>query len=399
MLDWAHQRLESFTCGSAHICVTGQEKDELRETSENGVCCGSPDIDDLSDNDIIDTTVPASSLYRKTMTTAALANNGSSGDLPDAPQPLKQAAFVARGLADDASKAIGSLLPTASLQNLTTRKYTLPDKTVASQVLMYRQLLHTACRPGLKLSRPYEGTVAQQAVKHMPWWEKGIDESKKMVISYDNLISRLWLNGAIHPWQKSSGSSSAGDLLDLGNEFSDSSNAEETLLDDKGLPPVPHEFWVDRLGFQQTDPVTDFRSGGVLSLGMMVYMVESCPQICQRFFSGDASVLPFGITCINVTDMMAKFLMLAKSTDRMDALLSQKPFWRMFADPNAITALQELSMTMLCDVVVELGQERRVPGLVDDNDSLHDTSNGKVSVVQTGDTEIQLERGRLISNF
>ena len=86
---------------------------------------------------------------------------------------------------------------------------------------------------------------------------------------------------------------------------------------------------------------------------MMVHMVESCPKICERLFSGDASVLPFGITCINVTDMIAKFLMLAKSTDRMDALLSQKPFWKMFADPNAILAVQELAMTMLCDVVVE----------------------------------------------
>ena len=85
--------------------------------------------------------------------------------------------------------------------------------------------------------------------------------------------------------------------------------------------------------------------------------------ICQRFFTGDTAVLPFGITCINVTDMIAKFLMLAKSTDRMDALLSQKPFWKMFADPNAITAVQELAMSMLCDVAVELGKEKRIPYL------------------------------------
>lgn len=83
----------------------------------------------------------------------------------------------------------------------------------------------------------------------------------------------------------------------------------------------------------------------------------------KRFHSpdGDASVLPFGITCINVTDMMAKFLMLAKSTDKMEALMSQKPFWRMFADPNAILALQELSMQMLCNVVVEMNRERCIP--------------------------------------
>jgi hypothetical protein len=83
---------------------------------------------------------------------------------------------------------------------------------------------------------------------------------------------------------------------------------------------------------------------------------------CKRFHpGGDAEVLPFGITCINVTDMMAKFLMLAKSTDKMEALMSQKPFWRMFADPNAILALQELSMQMLCNVVVEMNRERRIP--------------------------------------
>ena len=290
------------------------------------------------------------SLYRKTMMTAANANevqgdeSNANTNAPDPMQALQKTARFARGFADDAGRAIGNLLPTASLQNLTARKYTLPDKTVASQVLMYRQLLHTKCRPGLKLSRPYQETPAQIAVLHMPWWEQGIEESRKMIISYDNLITRLWLNGAIEPFQTSD-------------------DAAETFITEEGLPPIPHQFWVDRLGFQQPDPVTDFRSGGVLSLAMMVYMVESKPEICRRFFLGDTKVLPFGITCINVTDMIAKFLMLAKSTDRMDALLSQKPFWKMFADPNAITAVQELAMSMLCDVASEVGEEKKIPHL------------------------------------
>ena len=55
--------------------------------------------------------------------------------------------------------------------------------------------------------------------------------------------------------------------------------------------------------------------------------------------------------------------MLAKATDRMDALMSQKPFWKMFADPSAILAVQELAMEMLADVVVELEKERKVPAL------------------------------------
>eukprot|EP00580_Thalassiosira_gravida_P009463 CAMPEP_0201647106 /NCGR_PEP_ID=MMETSP0493-20130528/35144_1 /ASSEMBLY_ACC=CAM_ASM_000838 /TAXON_ID=420259 /ORGANISM="Thalassiosira gravida, Strain GMp14c1" /LENGTH=62 /DNA_ID=CAMNT_0048122423 /DNA_START=90 /DNA_END=275 /DNA_ORIENTATION=- len=55
-----------------------------------------------------------------------------------------------------------------SISHGITGKNTLPDKTTASQVLMFRQLLHTKCRPGLRLSRKYEGTVAQKAVLHMP---------------------------------------------------------------------------------------------------------------------------------------------------------------------------------------------------------------------------------------
>lgn len=171
----------------------------------------------------------------------------------------------------------------------------------------------------------------------MPWWAEGCEQTGKMVISYDNLIRRLWLHGAIEPFP-----------------------GVDALLTPDDMPPIPHDYWVHRLGFQQTDPVTDFRSGGVLSLAMMVHIAESCPVVFSRFVGeGDASVLPFGITSINITDMMSKFLMLAKTVDRMDALLSQKPFWRMFADPNALTSCQELAMDMLADVVVELAAERR----------------------------------------
>jgi hypothetical protein len=109
----------------------------------------------------------------------------------------------------------------------------------------------------------------------------------------------------------------------------------------------------------------------MLSLAMMVHIVEACPAVHERFVAptGDASVLPFGITCINVTDMLSRFCMLAKSVDRMDALLSQKPFWRMFADPNSILVLQELSLDMLADVVVELREERQIPGYRAPDDS------------------------------
>lgn len=267
------------------------------------------------------------------------------------------------------------------------RKYALPDKAVASQILMYRQLLHTECKPGLRLSRDYQGTVAQKKVMHMPWWEAGVESSKRMVISYDNLIVRLWLNGAIMPYadggyaadhshntvpkdeeddeKDDSKSTTSTTTTTSGNVESNPSTGDnhvDTLIDEKGLPPVPHPYWVDRLGFQQTDPVTDFRSGGVLSLAMLLHIVESCPNVHARFLpSGDSHMLPFGITCINVTDMIAKFCMFSKNVDRMDVLMSQKPFWKMFEDPNSLLVMQELCMEMLCNVVVELGRERKLP--------------------------------------
>lgn len=230
-----------------------------------------------------------------------------------------------------------------TLHNLTVKRYCLPDKTVASQVLMYRQLLHTSCRPNLRLSRDYTGTAAQMAVRYQPWWCTSVEngqiltmvETGKMVISYDNLITRLWNTGVLkHP---------------------------PSGIDTTSLPPVPDDRWIHILGFQQNDPVTDFRSGGVLSLALMVWIVESCPDTFARFATanGDAHMLPFGITSINVTDLLAKLFLLSKKTDRMEALLSQKPFWQMFNDPIAILVCQQVALDLLADVVVELSTTRR----------------------------------------
>lgn len=351
--------------GVASIIDSSQSKpspltkrpDELVTSFSESVCCGFYQCFDDDDSFSIARMLNS----EPTVPPAVAAGNVNTTDTPtfaiipppdSATTPQEKAKKVLSKVTENTQKAMEQTSKTLSswipsgLKAMTQAKYTLPDKTVASQVLMYRQLLHTKCRPGLRLSRPYQGTPAQKCVLHMPWWEQGIEDSGKMVISYDNLIVRLWMNGAIMPF--------AGDDLISGGDI-------DTMIDDKGLPPVPHNFWVERLGFQQTDPVTDFRSGGVLSLGLLVHMVESHPIIVTRFMGdGDAHMLPFGITSINITDMLAKFLMLAKSTDRMDALLSQKPFWRMFADPNAILACQELSMDMLCDVVAEMSLERTV---------------------------------------
>ena len=321
--------------------------------------------------------------------------------------PSSGNAFFAT-LTSVSSAATNSSLVRGITQNI-TGKNTLPDKTTASQVLMFRQLLHTKCRPGLRLSRKYEGTAAQKAVLHMPWCERGIETSMKMIISYDNLITRLWLSGAIMPFERGGYGCCNDDnvVLPITNSPGSSSSLPggavgsiDTLVNERGLPPIPHNYWVDRLGFQQDDPVTDFRSGGVLSLAMLVHIVESCPSVHSRFvpkpkadtsatssyistdiisleeiITDDASVLPFGITCINITDMLAKFLMFSKAVDKMDALLSAKPFWRMFIDPNAMLVLQEVSLDLLCDVCVEIGRERRIEKLKKQQEGNSDVSS------------------------
>lgn len=337
----------------------------------------------------------------------------NNNNLPSPPSSGNNNQFLS-SLSSHTSSTLSTL--TTKLTNTVTGRNTLPDRTTASQVLMFRQLLHTSCRPGLRLSRGYQGTAAQRAVLHMPWWERGIERSGRMVISYDNLITRLWISGAILPFDErddllvvedSHNGSNNIDGLATDQEAEGSTKPERkginTLVNQHGLPPIPHTWWVDRLGFQQDDPVTDFRSGGVLSLAMLVHIVESCPDVHARFvpkkplnetnaslvqssqsisksqkdlltsleeiIHDDASVLPFGITCINITDMLAKFLMFSKAVDKMDALLSAKPFWKMFLDPNAMLVLQEVSLDLLCDVCVEIGRERRLRNLLEDDAS------------------------------
>jgi len=95
-----------------------------------------------------------------TTRTMDVNNSSSSSNNSNNPQHIPRAVNQWAGSAGRAF--------TSFAQNITTRRYTLPDKSVASQVLMYRQLLHTKCRPGLKLSRDYQGTPAQKAVLHMP---------------------------------------------------------------------------------------------------------------------------------------------------------------------------------------------------------------------------------------
>jgi hypothetical protein len=78
------------------------------------------------------------SLFHATMTTAAMINETNQEEEQDAATKAKQLfgnlGMSATNAIGNTGRAIGNLLPTASLQALTQQKYTMPDKTVASQV-------------------------------------------------------------------------------------------------------------------------------------------------------------------------------------------------------------------------------------------------------------------------
>lgn len=59
---------------------------------------------------------------------------------------------------------------------------------------------------------------------------------------------------------------------------------------------------------------------------------------------------------------------------------------KMFIDPNAMLILQEVSLDLLCDVCVEIGRERRLARLNEDEKKKDDKSfgqTGKVCVLST----------------
>lgn len=62
---------------------------------------------------------------------------------------------------------------------------------------------------------------------------------------------------------------------------------------------VPHEYW-RRIGFQNSDPFSDFRGGGLASLEHLANMATNYTVKYQQML-GESSSYSFAITSINVT--------------------------------------------------------------------------------------------------
>ncbi|DBA02074.1 TPA: LOW QUALITY PROTEIN: hypothetical protein N0F65_011141 [Lagenidium giganteum] len=93
--------------------------------------------------------------------------------------------------------------------------------------------------------------------------------------------------------------------------------------------------WTD-LGFQETNPDTDFRGGGMLALKCLVYAFEAYPQkmleiVTMQKPSKDKKWYPVCVAGINLTCMIAGLLKLGNGEYEH----TPETFWKLFEEPAA----------------------------------------------------------------
>ncbi len=87
--------------------------------------------------------------------------------------------------------------------------------------------------------------------------------------------------------------------------------------DKKAMPVIPDEGWKD-LGFQGTDPATDFRGVGIFGLEQLVYLANG---VHGRKIYEEAQYGPFwysfSVVALNITNAICTLL----KTNRLDKLI------------------------------------------------------------------------------
>lgn len=78
------------------------------------------------------------------------------------------------------------------------------------------------------------------------------------------------------------------------------------------LPPLKSELWKD-MGWQGSDPSTDFRGGGFISLENLIFFAQEYPESFQRLLhkqDGERAEweYPFAVAGINISFMLAQML-------------------------------------------------------------------------------------------
>ncbi|KAL5546901.1 hypothetical protein UlMin_006588 [Ulmus minor] len=87
---------------------------------------------------------------------------------------------------------------------------------------------------------------------------------------------------------------------------------------DKELPSLISELWKE-MGWQGTDPSTDFRGGGFISLENLIFFAQKYPESFQRLLHKQDGTraeweYPFAVAGINLSFMLAQMLNLQSGT-------------------------------------------------------------------------------------
>lgn len=93
---------------------------------------------------------------------------------------------------------------------------------------------------------------------------------------------------------------------------------------------VPSKRWTE-LGFQNTDPRTDFRDGGELALRCLVYLAETDSDAFFRYI--EARRYPVSVVGVNLTLMLAEIFTLSA-----EGPWEPRAFWHLFENPRTFYA-------------------------------------------------------------
>ncbi len=107
------------------------------------------------------------------------------------------------------------------------------------------------------------------------------------------------------------------------------------------------------MGFQGSDPATDFRGMGLLGLHNLLYMAEHRTDLFKKLLNGQHARLPAGhervypvaVAGINITQMLYDLLNIGKNIDPTGA--NGRLFKVLFDQPNIFEELYCLSFTLL----------------------------------------------------
>lgn len=109
-----------------------------------------------------------------------------------------------------------------------------------------------------------------------------------------------------------------------------------------------------KIGFQQNNPLTDFRESGALGLENLVFFSTNYPKEIKRMLIISADVYPFAIVGLNITHMMAKLFGFPSSSsgDYDPEILGDTPYWILCDDPRIFSKLYGFAFLLMDCILI-----------------------------------------------